>query len=229
MILQLADAILLHPALRRGYVPWPSMGEAGILYWASHWLGTQRLEGVKLQDSYGTCGTGYPWKGWPSNVGGSKYIIAALTKMSLSASSIRVTLLFSFFIHPWANLFLNKNKGRTRIDWQFKPAYVAASRIANIFSIPPMSTESERVFSGARRTIFWDKTRLGSNVVEYSECLKSWVSVLKGKRRPLLAAVFGRLKRLTRHVEFRQLLIRKRSLKRWRNREIFFHSVSTGP
>jgi hypothetical protein len=34
---------------------------------------------------------------------------------------------------------------------------------------------------------------------------------------------------LTRHVEFRQLLIRKRSLKRWRNREIFFHSVSTGP
>src|ERR1700735_3833945 len=72
-------------------------------------------------------------------------IIAALTKMSLSASSIRVTLLFSFFMHPWANLFLNKNKGRTRIDWQFKPAYVAASRIANIFSIPPMSTESERV------------------------------------------------------------------------------------
>ena len=80
-------------------------------------------------------------------------IIAALTKMSLSASSIWVTLLFSFFIHPWANLFLNKNKGRTRIDWQFKPAYVAASRMANIFSIPPTSTESKRVFSGARRTI----------------------------------------------------------------------------
>ena len=27
-------------------------------------------------------------------------------------------------------------------------------------------------------------------MVEYSECLKSWVSVLKGKHRPLLAAVF---------------------------------------
>src|ERR1700735_4870315 len=118
------------------------------------------------------------------------YHSRSITKMSLSDSSIRVTLLFSFFIHPWANLFLNKNKGRTRIDWQFKPAYVAASRMANIFSIPPTSTESERVFSGARRTISWDKTRLGSNVVEYSECLKSWVSVLKGKRRPLLAAVF---------------------------------------
>jgi hypothetical protein len=53
-----------------------------------------------------------------------------------------------------------------------------------------MSTEPERVFSGARRTISWDRTRLGSKMVEYSECLKSWVSVPKGKCRPLLAGVF---------------------------------------
>jgi hypothetical protein len=70
-------------------------------------------------------------------------------------------------------------------------SFPSLSKLAlNIFSIPPMSTEPERVFSGARRTISWDRTRLGSQMVEYSECLKSWVSVPMGKRRPLLAGVF---------------------------------------
>ena len=60
----------------------------------------------------------------------------------------------------------------------------------NIFAIPPMSTEPERVFSCARRIISWDRTRLGSQMVEYSECLKSWISIPSGKDRPLLAGVF---------------------------------------
>lgn len=45
----------------------------------------------------------------------------------------------------------------------------------DILSIPPMSAESERVFSGARRTITWERHRLGAEVVEQSECLKSWI------------------------------------------------------
>ena len=60
----------------------------------------------------------------------------------------------------------------------------------NIFAIPPMSTEPERVFSCARRIISWDRTRLGSQMVEYSECLKSWISIPSGNDRPLLAGVF---------------------------------------
>jgi hypothetical protein len=32
-----------------------------------------------------------------------------------------------------------------------------------------------------------DRTRLGSQMVEYSECLKSWISIPIGKDRPLLA------------------------------------------
>ena len=35
-----------------------------------------------------------------------------------------------------------------------------------------------------------DRTRLGSQMVEYSECLKSWISIPSGKDRPLLAGVF---------------------------------------
>jgi len=44
----------------------------------------------------------------------------------------------------------------------------------DILSIPAMSDEPERVFSGARRTISWDRSRLGAEVIEQVECLKSW-------------------------------------------------------
>ena len=43
----------------------------------------------------------------------------------------------------------------------------------NILSIPSMSAEAEQVFSGGRRTITWDRMRLGSTNIEYTECLKS--------------------------------------------------------
>ena len=45
----------------------------------------------------------------------------------------------------------------------------------NILSIPPTSVEAERVFSGARRTISWDRISLGSTNIERTECLKSWL------------------------------------------------------
>lgn len=38
-----------------------------------------------------------------------------------------------------------------------------------------MSAESERVFSGARQTISWQRARLRAEVVEQTECLKSWI------------------------------------------------------
>ena len=45
----------------------------------------------------------------------------------------------------------------------------------DILSIPAMSAEPERVFSGARRTISWSRMRLGVHTIEAGECLKSWV------------------------------------------------------
>lgn len=45
----------------------------------------------------------------------------------------------------------------------------------DILSIPVMSAEPERVFSGARRTISWDRCQLGSRTIERGECMKSWI------------------------------------------------------
>ncbi len=43
-------------------------------------------------------------------------------------------------------------------------------------SIPDMSTEPERVFLGARRTISWGRSRLSLTTVEKVECLRHWMS-----------------------------------------------------
>jgi len=44
----------------------------------------------------------------------------------------------------------------------------------DILSIPAMSDEPERVFSGARRTISWDRAQMGAETIEMVECLKHW-------------------------------------------------------
>jgi len=49
------------------------------------------------------------------------------------------------------------------------------SRMAlDVLSIPAMSDEPERVFSGARRTVSWDRTQMSAQTLEHVECLKHW-------------------------------------------------------
>jgi hypothetical protein len=68
----------------------------------------------------------------------------------------------------------------TALEWWLDPArkkdyprlyYMAV----DILSIPAMSAEPERIFSGARRTVTWTRFCLGSSAIERSECLKSWI------------------------------------------------------
>lgn len=44
----------------------------------------------------------------------------------------------------------------------------------DILSIPAMSDEPERVFSGARRTVSWDRAQMEAETLEIVECLKHW-------------------------------------------------------
>jgi hAT family C-terminal dimerisation region len=43
-----------------------------------------------------------------------------------------------------------------------------------VLSIPGMSDKPERVFSGSRRRIPWDRTRTSPRILEETECLKDW-------------------------------------------------------
>lgn len=66
------------------------------------------------------------------------------------------------------------------LSWWLEPtqqtAYPHLHRLAvTIFSIPAMSAEAERVFSGARRTISWERSRLSVKTIEHTECLKHWM------------------------------------------------------
>lgn len=66
------------------------------------------------------------------------------------------------------------------LDWWLRDAqrqtWPRLSQMAiDLLSIPAMSDEPERVFSGARRTISWERTKLGSSNIEKTECLKHWM------------------------------------------------------
>jgi hAT family C-terminal dimerisation region len=43
-----------------------------------------------------------------------------------------------------------------------------------VLSIPGMSDKPERVFSGSRRRVPWDRTRTSQQTLEETECLKDW-------------------------------------------------------
>ena len=45
----------------------------------------------------------------------------------------------------------------------------------NILLIPAISANPERVFSRAYRTVSWERIKLGSESIEKTECLKSWI------------------------------------------------------
>ena len=44
----------------------------------------------------------------------------------------------------------------------------------DILSIPAMSDEPERIFSGARRTVSWERAQMGAKNLKRVECLKHW-------------------------------------------------------
>jgi len=43
-----------------------------------------------------------------------------------------------------------------------------------VLSIPAMSAEPERIFSGGRRTMSWDRSKLSIETLETLECQKNW-------------------------------------------------------
>ena len=70
-------------------------------------------------------------------------------------------------------------KGMTPLQWwcreEQRIRYPRLSRMAiDMLSIPPMSDEVERVFSGARRTVSWERSRISATKIEQVECMGNW-------------------------------------------------------
>ena len=60
--------------------------------------------------------------------------------------------------------------------------YPNLSKMAvDVLSIPAMSAEPERVFSAAKTTITDRRNRLGSDIIEALECLKSWSGIREAR------------------------------------------------
>ena len=59
-----------------------------------------------------------------------------------------------------------------------------------------MSAELERVFSGARRLLSWERMRLGSDKIEMNECLKSFIRIWMKQDDSYITE----LRRLTNHT-----------------------------
>jgi hypothetical protein len=54
-------------------------------------------------------------------------------------------------------------------------AYPALSRLAiDVLLAFSVNAESERVFSGCRRTVTWQRSRLSSDIISYTECSNAW-------------------------------------------------------
>jgi hypothetical protein len=72
------------------------------------------------------------------------------------------------------------NISKSALDWWLEEehckAYPNLSQLAiDILSVPAMSDAPERVFSGTRRTISWERCRMGPQMIERTQCLKSWI------------------------------------------------------
>jgi len=94
-----------------------------------------------------------------------------LAKVNVQSGSTDADDLSSFTTANTINLH-----GQSPIEWwcrkEQRYAYPRLHRMAiDILSIPPMSDEPERVFSGACRTITWDRHNLTSKDVEMIEIL----------------------------------------------------------
>ncbi|TKA55306.1 hypothetical protein B0A49_13415 [Cryomyces minteri] len=162
-------ALLLHPSQRLAYLTktWTGQGSRG-------WLtaGVKRAKELWLQQYKGQY---TPQQAEPAIPSAS----AQPTAWERYKKKIDITPIeddFTSFINaPPTKLA----QGSTPISWWCQPdqqaAYPALSKMAvDCLSALPMSAESERSFSGSRRTISWERARLGGVIVEQIQCCKSW-------------------------------------------------------
>jgi hypothetical protein len=89
---------------------------------------------------------------------------------------------FEQWIKLPATKYTKDSKARTDVlAWWLEDSqqgqFPLLSQLAvTLLSIPAMSAEPERVFSGARRTISWERAKLGAELIEWLICYKHFLT-----------------------------------------------------
>jgi hypothetical protein len=154
-------AILLHPALRKSYLT---------SAWKRDWItaGIQRARALWLQYKKEVS---IDDKDTLSLNQFERFLAGVQAKQRLKGTSGDE---FDRFINAPIELI-----DIPPLQWWLQPqqqrSYPQLSSLAiDILSCPAMSAESERVFSGTRRTVPWTRGRLSSATIEQLECTKHW-------------------------------------------------------
>jgi len=158
-------AILLHPAMRMQYIN---------NRWEQHWWETIRPQVEALWIEYSDLKLGPTEKEPEIALEDDDFIDFA--RPSITLLEHRSGDEFERFINSGICGISIPVLEWWSLDEQRK-RFPRLSRLArDIYSIPPMSDEPERIFSSARRVISWDRTRLGDSTFENLSCLKHWVN-----------------------------------------------------
>jgi hypothetical protein len=89
---------------------------------------------------------------------------------------------FEQWIKLPAAKYTEESKARTDVlAWWLEDSqqgqFPLLSQLAvTLLSIPAMSAEPERVFSGGRRTISWERAKLGAKLIEWLMCYKHFLT-----------------------------------------------------
>ena len=159
-----AMAILLHPSMRLQYIT---------SRWAPSWWKATKPYVEALWEDYSTIELGLDEEELEIDQDEEEidFMRPSLTLLEHKSGDE-----FERFI----NSGVTDITGTSVLNWWLQEGqrkrYPRLSRLArDIFSIPPMSDEPERIFSSTRRVIRWDRASLGDSSVENIACMKHWI------------------------------------------------------
>ena len=154
-------AILLHPALRKSYLT---------SAWKRDWItaGVQRARALWLQYKQEVSTDNTDTSSLPQF---ERFLAGVQSKQRSKGGS--ADEFERFIAAPIEHIDIPP------LQWWLQPqqqrSYPQLSQLAiDILSCPAMSAESERVFSGTRRTVPWTRARLSGSTIEQLECTKHW-------------------------------------------------------
>ena len=174
-----ATAVILDPSKRAAYIK---------QNWPAQWHEQCFKQGQAMfKESYSSSGLSQPPQPIEQTLRGMRRPADPFHRLK---SRLKVPIASTTAVDDF-NAFVSSEptspEGLTPLEWWCKPEqrqkFPRLSRMAiTILSIPAESAETERAFSGARRTCSWDRLSLRCSSIEKIECIGSWMR--EGHIRP---------------------------------------------